>query len=338
MKYEELMLRAITNANAFKYLTKPNPVVGAILSKNGEIISEGYHEEYGKNHAEINAISNAQKLIGKKFKDFSELTLICSLEPCSHIEKTGSCAEAIGKSGIKKVVIGSKDPNPKVCGKGIKILEKNKINVITGIHEKLVEKQNKFFFFKHKNKKPFITLKIASSMDGKSHFDNGKKTIITTKDSRKDVHLIRASHDAILTGGNTLRIDNPKMNARVNFLTNQPRKILLTQKKINREFKFFDNADVKIFKIRNLNHIVNSIGEDDICSVLVEAGPMLANAFLRHGLVDEIIVYKSKKNLGEKGVNWFNKENAIENYGFKLESSYKIDTDIKKIFIKNEQK
>ena len=90
MKYEELMLRAISNANAFKYLAKPNPVVGAILSKNGDIISEGYHEEYGKNHAEINAISNAQKLIGKKFKDFSELTLICSLEPCSHIGKTGS--------------------------------------------------------------------------------------------------------------------------------------------------------------------------------------------------------------------------------------------------------
>ena len=225
-----------------------------------------------------------------------------------------------------------------MCGKGIKILEKNKINVITGIHEKLVEKQNKFFFFKHKNKKPFITLKIASSIDGKSHIDNGKKTIITTKDSRKDVHLIRASHDAILTGGNTLRIDNPKMNARVNFLTNQPRKILLTQKKINRKFKFFDNADVKIFKTRNLNHIVSSIGKDGVCSVLVEAGPMLANSFLRHGIVDELIVYKSKKTLGEKGVDWFNKKNAIENYGFKLESSYKIDTDIKKIFIKNEQK
>ena len=198
-----------------------------------------------------------------------------------------------------------------------------------------LEKQNKFFFYKHKNKKPFITLKIASSMDGKSHIDNGKKTIITTKDSRKDVHLIRAAHDAILTGGNTLRIDNPKMNARVNFLTNQPRKILLTQKKINREFKFFDNADVKIFKTRNLNHIVSSIGEDDICSVLAE---QISNSFLRYGIVDEVIVYKSKKILGEKGVDWFNKENAIENYGFKLESSYKIDTDIKKIFIKNEQK
>ena len=126
MNYEELMLRAITKAEKFKYTAKPNPVVGAIIIKNNEIISEGYHEVYGKNHAEINAIEEAQKHLGKKFQSFSELTLICTLEPCSHIGKTGSCADFIVKTGFKNVIIGAIDPNPKVAGNGIKILEANK--------------------------------------------------------------------------------------------------------------------------------------------------------------------------------------------------------------------
>ena len=106
MNYEEIMLRAIYEAEKYKYTAKPNPVVGAILLKNEEIISEGYHKNYGKNHAEINAIINASRQQNKKFNDFSELTLICTLEPCSHIGKTGSCAHAIVKTGIKKVIIG----------------------------------------------------------------------------------------------------------------------------------------------------------------------------------------------------------------------------------------
>ena len=107
MNFEELMLRAVTNAETFKYTAKPNPVVGAILCTDNEIISEGYHEIYGSNHAEINAISNARKHQGKKFNNFSELALVCTLEPCSHVGKTGSCAEQIVETGIKKVVIGS---------------------------------------------------------------------------------------------------------------------------------------------------------------------------------------------------------------------------------------
>jgi len=127
MNYEEIMLRAISEAGKYKYTAKPNPVVGAILIKDKEIISEGYHVKYGKNHAEINALINADIHKNKKFNDFSELTLICTLEPCSHIGKTGSCAHAIVKSGIKKVIIGSIDPNPKVSGKGIEILKENNI-------------------------------------------------------------------------------------------------------------------------------------------------------------------------------------------------------------------
>ena len=331
MIYGDLMLRAIKKADLFKYSAKPNPVVGAIVLKDNEIISEGYHEIYGKNHAEINAIEEAKKYLGKRFEDFSELTLLCTLEPCSHVGKTGSCANLIVKTGFKKVVIGAVDPNPYVSGRGIKILEKNQIHVEVGLHADLVEKQNKFFFYKHKKNKPYVTVKIASSLDGKSHYKN-KKNFITTESSRKDVQLIRANYDAILTGGNTLRIDDPKMDARVDFFVNQAKKILLTNKPFDNNSIFFKDASVDVINITNLQEIIYSYKDSEICSILVEAGPKLVNAFLQEQIVDELIVYTSKDELGENAVSWFDEDNAIENYGFKLESSYKIDTDTKEIF------
>ena len=334
MNYEELMLRAITKANKFKYTAKPNPVVGAIIIQGSEIISEGYHEIYGKNHAEINAIEEAQKYLGKKFENFSDLSLICTLEPCSHVGKTGSCAEFIVKKGFKKVIIGAIDPNPKVAGRGIKILESNDIEVEYGLFGDLVEKQNKNFFYKHKNNKPYITVKIASSLDGMSHIDT-ERVFITSESSRNDVQKIRADHDAILTGGNTLRNDDPDMNARVDFSVNQAKKILLTSKPYSNKSKFFKNACVDVFENNDLSKIVDSYKENEICSILVEAGPKLVNSFLKEGIVDELIVYTSAKKLEKRGVNWFQKNNAIENYGFKLESSYKIDTDLKEIFKKD---
>ena len=334
MNYEELMLRAITKANKFKYTAKPNPVVGAIIFQGSEIISEGYHEIYGKNHAEINAIEEAQKHLGKKFEDFSDLSLICTLEPCSHVGKTGSCAEFIVKKGFKKVIIGAIDPNPKVAGRGIKILESNDIEVEYGLFGDLVEKQNKNFFYKHKNNKPYITVKIASSLDGMSHIDT-ERVFITSESSRNDVQKIRADHDAILTGGNTLRNDDPDMNARVDFSLNQAKKILLTSKPYSNKSKFFKNACVDVFEINDLSKIIDSYKENEICSILVEAGPKLVNSFLKEGIVDELIVYTSGKKLEKRGVNWFQENNAIENYGFKLESSYKIDTDLKEIFKKD---
>ena len=335
MNYEELMLRAITKANKFKYTAKPNPVVGAIIIQGSEIISEGYHEVYGKNHAEINAIEEAQKHLGKKFENFSDLSLICTLEPCSHVGKTGSCAEFIVKKGFKKVIIGAIDPNPKVAGRGIKILESNDIEVEYGLFGDLVEKQNKNFFYKHKNNKPYITVKIASSLDGMSHIGT-ERVFITSESSRNDVQKIRADHDAILTGGNTLRNDDPDMNARVDFSVNQAKKILLTSKPYSNKSKFFKNACVDVFENNDLSKIVDSYKENEICSILVEAGPKLVNSFLKEGIVDELIVYTSAKKLEKRGVNWFQENNAIENYGFKLESSYKIDNDIKEIFKKNE--
>ena len=149
------------------------------------------------------------------------------------------------------------------------------------------------------------------------------------------MQILRASCDAILTGGNTLRNDNPRMNARVNFPTNQPKKILLTSKDCDKELNFFKDNDVQIYKNKDLTQIIKSFKDQDFCSILIEAGPKLANSFLELGLVDEIISYTSNYELGDKAVSWFKENNAIENYGFKLESTYKIDSDIKEVFKKN---
>ena len=342
MNYEEIMLRAISEAERYKYTAKPNPVVGAILTKDKKIISEGYHIEYGKNHAEINALINADMHKNKKFNDFSELTLICTLEPCSHIGKTGSCAQAIARSGIKKVIIGSIDPNPKVSGKGIQMLKENNIDVTVGIHRKLVEKQNKFFFYRHVNNKPYITVKIASSADGKSHYENHERVFITGEQARSDVQLLRAEYDAILTGTNTLLKDNPRMDARVNFPVNQPERILMSTSfnmdSDKSEMPFFEGEKVTHFQHNDIDYLLPKMLENDKCSILVEAGPKLANAFLKTEHVDELIIYKSQKELGENGISWFEQDNAVENYGFKLESSCKIGSDLKEIYKKDEEK
>ena len=333
MNVEELMQRAISLADPYKYKTKPNPVVGCLILKNGLIISEGAHEVFGSDHAEVNAIRNAKKNMDSKLDSFEDLTLICTLEPCNHIGKTGACTEAIIESGIKKVFIGCMDPNPLVAGEGIKKLIKNGINVEVGFCEEAIQEQNKFFFYKHNNNKPFITLKIAISKDGKSHNQDGSRAWITCEESRQDVQLIRAMHDAILTGGNTVLKDNPLMNARVDFPVNQPKKILLTNKEgLNNNF--FKDAEVLIIKERDIHVIIEDLKHLDINSILVEAGPKLANSFLLSGLVDELIIYESPENFGPNGVSWFEEDNAVEKLGFNLESSYKIESDIKKIYKK----
>ena len=335
MNYVKLMKRAISLANQYKYTAKPNPVVGCIIIKDDKIISEGAHEKFGCNHAEVNAINLAKTKIGKSFKSFEELTLICSLEPCNHSGKTGPCTEAIIKSGIKNVVIGALDPNPLVSGKGIECLKKNGICVKTNVCSELVKEQNKFFFFKNTYGRPFITAKIASSIDGKSHIVGSKQTWITCKKSREDVQKLRASKDVILTGGNTVVNDNPMMNARVDFLINQPKKILLSTKtNLNFDAPFFKDADYEIIKERDLSKVVDRFKNTDVTSILVEAGPKLINSFLNEDYVDELIIYESTSKLGPNGVNWFKEDNAVENLGFKLESTYKIESDTKKIFIK----
>ena len=331
--HEIFLKRAIDLARKGKYLTKPNPMVGCVIVKDSEVIAEGYHMKYGSNHAEINALEDLNKNNNISEAEFRQLTLYCTLEPCCHHGKTGPCTDAIIKSGIKKVVIGIKDPNPKVSGSGIKQLEDNGIEVLSGFFEEELIELNKHFFFKNTYNRPYIAVKIASSADGMSHRKDNTFTWITSEQSRDDVQIVRAGFDAILTGGNTVRNDNPRMNARVNFEVNQPQKILLTSQKINKESNFFKTGDVIINRSSDLNKVITELSDTEINSILVEAGPNLVKAFLDNHLVDEIIIYKSNIILGDEGVSWFENK-TIESLGFDLKSSLKINDDSKETYLK----
>ena len=317
----------------YKRQTKPNPMVGCVIVKDNEVIAEGYHMKYGSNHAEINALEDLYKNNNISESELRELTLYCTLEPCCHHGKTGPCTDAIIKSGIKKVVIGIKDPNPKVSGSGIKQLEDNGIEVLSGFFEEELIELNKHFFFKNTYNRPYIAVKIASSADGMSHRKDNTFTWITSEQSRDDVQIVRAGFDAILTGGNTLRNDNPRMNARVDFEANQPQKILLTSQEINKESNFFKSGDVIINRSSDLNKVITELSNTEINSILVEAGPNLVKAFLENHLVDEIIIYKSNITLGDEGVSWFENK-TIESLGFDLKSSLKINDDSKETYLK----
>ena len=325
----ELMQVALDLSKDFKFTAKPNPVVGALVVRNGEIVARGAHESWGKNHAEINCLNNLDKSLPK-----DELVLYVTLEPCNYFGKTPPCTDAIIKSGIKKVVIGALDPNPKVAGKGIQKLIDANIDIVHGVLESEVAEANKFFFFKHIHKRPFITIKIASSCDGMSHAEDRSIKWITSPAAREDVQHLRAEYDAIITGGNTVRNDNPQMNARVDYPINQPKKILLSsQPNWDKGLKFFD-VPVSIIDSRNLRDVLYSLIDEDICSALVEAGPSLVNAFLEDGLCEELVLYQSPNPIGAKGVFWFDDGNTIEKYGFKHTSSYTIDRDKKTTFVK----
>lgn len=329
MKDIELMRRALDLSLDFIYTAKPNPTVGALIYDGEKILAEGAHEKYGSKHAEINCLD--QFYAKGNSEHLENLTLYCTLEPCNHTGKTGPCTEAVIKSGIKKVVIGCVDPNPVVSGKGIKKLVEHGINVKVGLLEEEI-KASSYFYFKHEQQRPYIAIKIASSKNGKSHKE-GRFEWLTGKGSREDVQLLRAKFDAILTGGNTVRVDNPKMTARVPFLVNQPKRFLLSsQTKWDKDLNFFADQNFQIIHDIDLHSIINQINEQDISSILIEAGPKLVNAFLSEGLCDELIVYEAPKNLNDDYINWFDNEHFLDSHGFELKSDYTIGSDIKRIY------
>ena len=328
MDIKKLMAEAVQLSVEHKYKTKPNPVVGALLYANGKIVSSGAHEYFGGPHAEVNCIDNVDPDIKKE-----NLTLFCTLEPCNHTGKTPPCTEKIISSGIKKIVIGVVDPNPLVSGQGIKKLKDAGIDVMVGVLEEEIKSSNEFYFFKHENKRPFVTIKIAKTIDNFAADISGKPIKITSEKSNQDVQNIRALHDVIVTGGNTLRNDNPTMNARVDFVASQPKRILLSSE-IRADFKlnFFKDEHFQIIDGTDLKKVMKIIYEQNLNSILVEAGPKLVESFLKESLCDRFISYQSPNQLGDEGISWSSVLNIIEKNGFNLTSSYTIDRDIKRVF------
>ncbi len=320
---EKYMQRALDLAGLALGRTSPNPVVGAVIVKNGQIIGEGYHQKAGTPHAEVHALNAAGSVARGG-------VMYVTLEPCSHYGKTPPCAEAIVKSGIKEVVIATLDPNPKVAGRGIKILQQAGITTRVGIMEKEALAQNEVFFKYITTKRPFICLKYAMTLDGKIATYQGDSKWISNEESRQYVHQLRNIYDAILVGIGTVLADNPTLNTRLDIpdlkdpvriiidgmldiplasnivkTSSKQKTIIFTAVRGNNEKvgKLLE-AGIELINIRgephklNILEIVNKLGEKGVTSLLVEGGTQINASFLENKLVDKILCFIAPKIVG----------------------------------------
>lgn len=325
--HEFYMQKCIELAKNGEGKVSPNPFVGAVVvDSNGNIISEGYHQQYGGAHAEPNALNQVrEKAIGA--------TLYVNLEPCSHWGKTPPCADLIIEYGIKNLIVGMQDPNPIVTGNGIKKCKDAGINVITGILEEECKTLNEIFIKNMTRKAPFVAIKTATTTDGKIATKNGSSKWITGEASRAYVQKIRNKYDAILTSSNTIKSDNPSLTCRMENGRNPVRIILDTNLTTPVDSKVYnddgtrvilaanseavkDNASkypkhVEIMECPsidnriNLEYLISELYKKGINSILVEAGGVLNGAFLQAKLVDKIYQFIAPKILGDKNAkNW----------------------------------
>ncbi|NLV76959.1 MAG: bifunctional diaminohydroxyphosphoribosylaminopyrimidine deaminase/5-amino-6-(5-phosphoribosylamino)uracil reductase RibD [Tissierellia bacterium] len=302
--------------------TNPNPLVGAVIVKDGKVIGKGYHEKYGENHAEINALNNAKE-------DVHGATMYVNLEPCSHFGNVPPCVNRIIESGIKKVVIAMEDPNPIVSGKGIQILKENGLEVKIGVLKKEAEKLNEIFIKYISTGKPFVILKAGMSLDGKIATYTGDSRWITGKRAREYVHILRQRVSAILVGVNTVIVDDPMLNTRLNNIEcKDPIRIILdshgrtplksnvlntnpsntivavTNNALEKNIKAIEKigAEVMITPVKDgkvdLQFLMEKLGERKIDSLLIEGGGEINFSFLKEKLVDKVIFFIAPKIIG----------------------------------------
>ena len=330
------MQRAIALAKKGVGFVNPNPMVGCVVVKDNEIITEGYHEYYGGFHAERNALTNCNS-------DCNGATLYVTLEPCCHYGKTPPCTEIIIEKGIKKVVVGLLDPNPLVAGKGIKILEDAGIEVVTGVEVDKIKELNKVFLKYIKTKRPYVLLKTAMTLDGKIASYTGDSKWITNEKSRQLVHKLRSEMMGIVAGIGTVKADNPMLNSRLEVQqstvnsqqpsVHQPIRIIVDTKasisldsnivKTANEYKTILAVSNQLSAVSNhskinelkslnveilyceekdghvdINDLMIKLGQKGIDSLLLEGGATLNAAFLQAGCVDEVYAFIAPKIIG----------------------------------------
>lgn len=310
------MARALVLAQKGAIWTSPNPRVGAVIVQKGKIVAEGYHARCGAAHAEVMALNEARR---SKI-DLRGATLYVTLEPCSHLnKKTPPCVPHIVEAGISRVVIAMKDPNPAVLGRGIAMLKKAGIAVEVGCAEKEAQKLNEVFAFWKKKNRPFVSLKIAASLDGAIATKTGASRYITSQESRTFVHQLRDEHDAILVGRGTVCVDNPVLDG----IERSPRRIILDSTlniplsaKVLRDTNVIlitthrapkkkcaaysaRGITVKIFKgnIR-IKPLLTYLSSLNISSLLVEGGSEVFASFLESRLVDRLYYFVAPKIIG----------------------------------------
>jgi len=323
MDDQHFMQMALDLAVKGEGFTSPNPLVGAILVKDGQVVGSGYHEVIGGPHAEVNAIDAAgDRAAGA--------TLYVTLEPCNHTGRTPPCTRKILEFGISRVVVAMSDPNEKVIGGGLEFLQQNGIQVTKGVCEKQAQKQNEAFIKYIRTGQPFVIAKCAATLDGRIATRTGDSKWVTGEASRKFVHTLRHAVDAIMVGINTVRKDNPSLttrlddrqgedpiriildthlsiapDARVLQQTSASETILVAGHGVARSKKTaFEKAGARVIESSlkdnriDMFTLMDQLGELEICSLLIEGGSrVLASAF-KAGIVDKVLFFYAPKILG----------------------------------------
>ena len=302
--------------------TSPNPMVGAVIVRDGEIIGRGFHRKAGDDHAEITALREA----GERARG---ATLYITLEPCCHYGKTPPCTESIIKSGIRRVVAAMSDPNPLVCGGGFTRLRQRHIETESGVLENRARKLNEAYLKYISTKIPFVTLKLAMTLDGRIAAPDGSSRWITGPESRKRVHLLRAWSDAVMVGVGTVLADNPKLTVR-DAEGSDPWRVILdshlrsplnshvfadaraivvaAEKPETGKLQELGRRGIEVWKMESkegkisLHDVLKRLGEQLMTSILCEGGAALAASLLREGLADKLCIFFAPKILG-KGID-----------------------------------
>jgi diaminohydroxyphosphoribosylaminopyrimidine deaminase / 5-amino-6-(5-phosphoribosylamino)uracil reductase len=313
------------------HLTSPNPRVGCVVVRDGKIVSEGVHERFGGPHAEVNALKPTPGLNFNPGVDEIYLTL----EPCDDFEgkKTPSCTDLLMESKPKKVIIGCLDP--KFEGKSVEKLRASGLKVEVMENEKC-KSLNTFFVQSSKQKRPFLTLKLAQSLDGKITTNPGVE-YLSNKTSRRFVHELRADHSAILTTTETVRTDDPLLNVRLdNFHRpiSDPDLIVLGDRPVNENAKIFEikNRKVHTFPNQDLRKTLEECYAQGVDSILTECGAEMATKLLKENLVNEIILFTSPIIVGT-GKNTFSEEVSLKD--FTLAETREFDGDVMMMFVKS---
>ncbi|MDY4884306.1 MAG: bifunctional diaminohydroxyphosphoribosylaminopyrimidine deaminase/5-amino-6-(5-phosphoribosylamino)uracil reductase RibD [Anaerovibrio sp.] len=316
-----MMARAISLARNGLGRTSPNPLVGAVIVRDGRIVAEGWHRKAGTPHAEIHALNMAGELA-------RGATVYVSLEPCAHYGRTGPCARALVEAGVSRVVVAMTDPNPKVAGKGIAILQEAGIEVTTGVLEQEARQLNEVFLKWMTTGLPFVALKTAMTLDGKIATAAGQSQWITNEASRYETHRLRDIYDGILVGINTALADNPSLTTRlkeyqgrnpVRIVVDSRARLPLTAKLVTdgaartivavteqapaERVEALRSAGVEIIVAGSSNHVdmhslMEQLGAMKISSVLVEGGGSVNFSLLQAGLVDRVYAFIAPKLVG----------------------------------------
>jgi len=319
---EYWMRRVLHLAEKGRGRTSPNPMVGAVVVKDGKTVGEGYHAKAGEAHAEVIALREAKG-------EARGATLYLNLEPCAHYGKTPPCAPEVIDAGVQRVVIGMEDPNSLVKGKGIEILKRAGLKVEVGILEKECQRLNEVFCKYILRREPFVTLKVAATLDGKIATRNGDSKWITGEASRRLVHHLRDQVDGVIVGIGTVTKDDPLLTARIRGGRDPYRIVLDSRLKISEEAKVigtspsktiiaatalaprdkveeFEKRGVRIFIFDskegrvNLKSCLSKLGQMGMTSLLVEGGSQVNGSFLDEGLIDKLLIFLSPRTLGDQ--------------------------------------